>query len=639
MVKKIYFGLVLAFILVSVFALAEDFLPAVIPEGQEVFNLGYKHSSYSNVITSTKPYISCVWKPDSIDDGWKSCEAIFEVGNQNSLKSKLNNPQTDFVFKMNNIKNKAITFSDKYNPVPETYTEVVVQEDAEGNLEGVEQAHTFTKKQFYGFTKLSEQIDISKPFAIKISYEAPKYSDNQFNFSLSGKDFQVSIDPDQSACGTLNIDGATYTLNQSVGSIGTCFTIGASNIVLDCQGNDIIYAVDGILGYGVENLGYSNVTIKNCNVLEGNASTSYKHAIYFNHAANGIILNNTLTIIGGLSNGIFLINNSDFTDLFWNNITTSSSTANGIRLMNSSQSSISNNIITTSAAGAPGIELRTASNFNLLDSNTITTAGSGGYGIYLRMNSSDNTLLNNYISSSYANTPEIYDITGNSFINYLVYNNSYGEIKWENTSDNGFLKDMDVDGAIGLGTNLFIGNHTLALNTSAFGTSSKINSSANITFYGSSFNAIDEVKRLGGYSTNNSEIITSGINCIGVSCNVISYVNGTLRLNTTSFSSFAVAGLYEVDVYNLSQIYTNSSHYSVLRFFMRNIANYANLFNWSLSTDGNTVQSTIPTNLIANENIFIFVEHNYPASGIYAVVANGTTSNEVDSEEVQVSVG
>lgn len=634
MVKKIYLVAILVFVLVSINSLAEDFLPAIIQGGQEVFHLGYKHSNHSNYIISTEPYISCSWKPDSIDNGWKKCEAVFEIKNQNEVKLILTNPKIQFIFEKNNIKNQVVSYSSRFNLVNKTYTEIITQKDEKGNLEAVEQAHLFTKKQFYGFTTIPSQIDTSQPFAIKITYEAPKYSDNQFNLTISDQNFLVYIDPDQSTCGTLTAAG-TYTLNQSVSSAGTCFVVNASDLILDCHDYLINYSTNGTLGYGIENSGFGNVTIQNCQIQEGSNQTVYKHGIYYNNAANGTILNNTLHMIGGLGNGIFLTTLSDYTNLINNNVTTDGSTSYAIRLLNSSFCSLSNNTVTTNTAGAVGIELRTASNSNVLNSNTIITGGTGGYGIYLRMNSSDNTLLNNYLSASYPNTPEIYDLTGDGYLNYLVYNNSYGEIRWSDTSD--FLKDIDVDEEIGLGSNLFIGNNTAALNTSAF-TNSKINSSANITLKGFDFNTINETKRLESYSTNSSEILNNGVNCLGTSCQVLSYSQGILVFNTTSFSSFAAAGSLEVDVYNTSLLFTNSSHYSAFRFFMKNIVFYTNLFNWTFDTQEDTIQSTLTTNLTPNENLFVFIEYDYTNAGVKTVVANGTTTNDIDSEEIDVTI-
>ena len=67
---------------------------------------------------------------------------------------------------------------------------------------------------------------------------------------------------------------------------------------------------------------------------------------------------------------------------------------------------------------------------------------------------------------------------------------------------------------------------------------------------------------------------------------------------------------------------------------MRNVAIYPNTFNWFFDTSENVVQSTLPTNLTLNENIFIFVEHTYSSSGQKTVMANGTTGTDSDLEQI-----
>ncbi|MEK6884116.1 MAG: hypothetical protein AABY22_31090, partial [Nanoarchaeota archaeon] len=69
-----------------------------IPANSEIKYYGYKYANYSSIIVSTKAEISCAWKPDSIDDGWKNCEAIFEVENLNSIKPTINTPNINFSF-------------------------------------------------------------------------------------------------------------------------------------------------------------------------------------------------------------------------------------------------------------------------------------------------------------------------------------------------------------------------------------------------------------------------------------------------------------------------------------------------------------------------------------------------------------
>lgn len=107
----------------------------------------------------------------------------------------------------------------------------------------------------------------------------------------------------------------------------------------------------------------------------------------------------------------------------------------------------------------------------------------------------------------------------------------------------------------------------------------------------------------------------------------------------TLSSNSVTVRLPGIDIYNTSLLLTNSSHYSAFRFFMKNIASYSNLFNWSFYTGESNIGSTLETNLTADENIFVFVEHNYPASGSYIVTTNGTTANEWDKEEVDVTIG
>ena len=119
----------------------------------------------------------------------------------------------------------------------------------------------------------------------------------------------------------------------------------------------------------------------------------------------------------------------------------------------------------------------------------------------------------------------------------MIYNNSYGEIRWTDTSDGGFLKDMDVTGDIALGTNLYIGDNIAALNTSAL--AGKINSSAQITLKGLSLSTVNEIRRLESYSTSSTDVINNGANCLGSSCTLVSYGSGVLVFNTSYFSSFA----------------------------------------------------------------------------------------------------
>ncbi len=415
-------------------------------------------------------------------------------------------------------------------------------------------------------------------------------------------------------CQTISTPGF-YNLSGNLTATGTCFNIETENVTIDCKGHTINYSSAGTLGYAVNNTGgYDNVTVKNCVIVEGTATTNSKHGIYYDsNADNGTILNNTITTIGtsstairydssigvtivnntmttsgdngygvsvftttgpntvtgnnitttgtnsgygmwisnanntaitdntinttgtGTGYGILLSTSADNNTITNNQITTSSNSARAIYLLSSSSSNTirKNTITTTGSTACYGIQLSVADN-NLIDNNTITTNACSA--IFMDSASYFNILLNNNLSASSAS--EVDDSTGNTYINYLVYNNSYGQIRWVNETNNGFLKDMDVDGDIALGTNLFIGNNTAALNTSAFG-AGRINSSANITFYNLDFISVTNVKRHENYTTSEAEILANGTNCQGTFCDLLLYAGGTLKFNVSGFSSFA----------------------------------------------------------------------------------------------------
>ena len=106
----------------------------------------------------------------------------------------------------------------------------------------------------------------------------------------------------------------------------------------------------------------------------------------------------------------------------------------------------------------------------------------------------------------------------------LIYNNSYGGIKWINDTNGGFLKDMDLTGNIGVGINLSIGNNTAYLNAGAF-TSGLINSSANITLYG-----------MDSFSFSSPVILKDGVECTNDECYNFTALNSTTVLFNVTYA-------------------------------------------------------------------------------------------------------
>jgi len=241
-------------------------------------------------------------------------------------------------------------------------------------------------------------------------------------------------------CGYVNSD---LTLRYNLNSSGTCFIINASNIVLDCAGYSINYSASSA-SYAINNTGgFDNVTIKNCIIKKTNSGIQLAHAIYYESASEGKIINNSLILSGNYSEGIILKSSSNNNIISNNNISAPGTGNVGIRIWtgglnntitgnniisnigifvyeNSDFNNLNNNNIT---ASQNGIRFSRSSN-NTANSNNITTTGSSGHAVYLALNSSHNNLISNEIMASGSDAYAIY-LVSNSINNNISYNNLY----------------------------------------------------------------------------------------------------------------------------------------------------------------------------------------------------------------------
>ncbi|MFH1506097.1 MAG: right-handed parallel beta-helix repeat-containing protein, partial [archaeon] len=237
-----------------------------------------------------------------------------------------------------------------------------------------------------------------------------------------------------------------YTLAADMNCHNTSLKVGADNITLDCDSYTITYATAGILGYGIDNTGgWDNITIQNCNIVEGNAATSSKYAIYFSGAENGTITNNNITVQGIASHGIYLNTASDSNTISYNNVSATGynghaifldSTSNsnnitnnfvkttdsqGIYLYSSSSSNaITRNNIAVDGTSKHGIWLRSSSNSNVVDGNNVTTAGTG-HAVYIDSSASSNNITNNKLSTTLTGDAIVLD---SKSLNNLIKNNT-----------------------------------------------------------------------------------------------------------------------------------------------------------------------------------------------------------------------
>ncbi|MCK5062865.1 MAG: right-handed parallel beta-helix repeat-containing protein, partial [Candidatus Aenigmarchaeota archaeon] len=224
-------------------------------------------------------------------------------------------------------------------------------------------------------------------------------------------------------CGTPASADTVYTLVQNVSSDGTCFTIGANNITIDCDGYTINYSKVST-GYAIHNTGHDDITIKNCIIIQGDTSTEDSHAILFlSTALYGVIQNNTIDTYGESCRGIYTTSQSHNTTILNNTISTRDYDSPGISIFNSDNSTIQNNTINTESgimAFAYGIELWTANN-NLIIENNITTNGNAADGIQ-SLNGENTTIRGNTIVTNNPGATGARGITASDINTYIINN-------------------------------------------------------------------------------------------------------------------------------------------------------------------------------------------------------------------------
>jgi nitrous oxidase accessory protein len=427
-------------------------------EGVEKEYKGLKYKDNLGIVVSTEPIISCSWKDPLEDDGWKECEAVFEVQDLRSERQRLNDPNIKFNFVDENIRNIEISYSGDYEVIEEEVVESSVESEVvkilvnETNLTdsveegsvgitgraiseyedvienvyneserivGVHRTVPITRRKFENFdpyssskTEVSDslseginsksllsglvvsqekedgffdfkKINTKKPFAVKINFEAPKYSTNQFDFEIQDQNFNADIDPIISGCGTLNVGNREYVLDQDVSSAGTCFTISAENVVLNCNGHTINFSVEGSAGYGV----YSTedaTTVENCKIVSGNKNASSARGIFYSGVGRGVIANNNISL-----------------DLE----SSPSAVETGIYFYETTNTEVENNYIQTSGNVSYGMYFEFYSSNNQIQDNDfsgVSVTDGGVYSVYLDSGSDGNTFERNdfFVSSS-----------------------------------------------------------------------------------------------------------------------------------------------------------------------------------------------------------------------------------------------
>lgn len=502
-----------------------------------------------------------------------------------------------------------------------------------------------------------------------------------------------------SACGDLDSAGETYTLTQNLlGETSSCFNISADNIILNLMGYKIQGDGDNS-DYGIysgshesHQDGNSNLTIMNGSIENFGSGLGFYNAdhifinnIFVNYssqygyqgftASDSIIRDSIIIGIGGSSGyglysylsdnvsyinntvsnyGIGLLYNGGSTNCYMINNTAFNNYYSGGMLLENNNNVIQGNNF--SYNGRSGIELSGNNNYehiikdNIVNYNGLTAYGSAG----LRIIDSayDNIFMNNNFTG---NKLSIYDNSINN--NYLIYNNSYGEIKWYNK------KVLDVSNdLIFPSENISIGNNTAYVNTTALG---GLNIPANITLNSINLNLAEgyQILRDGDwcsddictrYTNLDANPVIFGVNgfsnyTIGSACANITEA-GTYELIQDIYSSSTCINIFSNDVildmkgYTLTDndLGTNYginingyNHTTIKNGFIVDFGDGIHILN---SNENNITNISITSFnsygiyiSASNNNSFFNVITNEGGEGIYLLDSNYNNFNNVES--------
>jgi hypothetical protein len=247
-------------------------------------------------------------------------------------------------------------------------------------------------------------VQCSAPRCVNVSFV-----NNVFTFNVSSFTTYAAQEA-PAACGQTLTSNTTLTQNV-VGNV-TCFTLGADNIFLDCDGFTIFYDGNGTGADGVVALNRNNITIRNCIIIDVNASGAVGIAINFTSVGDSAIINNTIQTNGTNDNYGILLFGTNGTVVQQNTVRTNGTDCcnYGVVLLGSNRNTMNNNSISTLGtsfndaillwnhnppAGAP-------STFNRVENNTIRPGGSGSdnVGVDILASSSRNLVINNTIRTN-----------------------------------------------------------------------------------------------------------------------------------------------------------------------------------------------------------------------------------------------
>lgn len=381
-----------------------------------------------------------------------------------------------------------------------------------------------------------------------------------------------------SYCGTLgNNTGVPYRLENNVSSTTTCFNIVNNSVILDCQGYNATYQTGGSgLFYGVNNTGFSNVTVKNCWIQMGTATGTYSSSgIHISGGSNNTIYNNTI-VVTGVGDAVFLRSGARYNNIS-NNILGQllGSVGQAVSLNDAQNNTFFKNRMVMTIAGADVIfftggkptgnkfiennvssyvnSLSTVSSNGIFVNDTLFESNTFYYGgdrnIYLAGAAFYNTLFlnNNFTARNTATAAVIFENFYNTINkeNFLVYNNTLGSVNWTGKTFTQDVKFTITAGrTFGNDNNLYIRNGSISINITTFSKGNITNSSAEFKMYTLNWSNVTNILYVPYVDTDaiNVTLSTLAEDCTGKGwCQILSYSGGNLVFNATNFNGTFVA--------------------------------------------------------------------------------------------------
>lgn len=263
--KRRIISLIIA--LIGIVLLVISFAPCIlaagdspsISSGVETYDRVYatKTADYDGVKIISSQAASCIWKPDHLNDGFKTCTAIFTIDNGKAAEFPLKMLDSEFGIEITRATKGGIIW--EYSTMP-----AITIRDI-----GLPGSPQFVEIDTWKDWKPMSGADLSLPqgarIGVKATFELPQYQMAQFNFTIPKS--MVKLDPDVSACGNLNSDGGVYTMTADIDTTqaAPCIQITADNITFNGNGHFIYqHPASAVSPYAVVYAqGRINTTIKN----------------------------------------------------------------------------------------------------------------------------------------------------------------------------------------------------------------------------------------------------------------------------------------------------------------------------------------------------------------------------------------